>query len=137
MPVKTRSNGSSARKKTSKKLVTASSQESFAQETLARRIRASGFISLPTLTAREGQDWSRAEVLARLDNGDGVAKRICALSSRLRSSKVVLGLNPCFAAAMMGYSPRWDACAPTAIQLTRGSRHNSSAVYRRLSKKEE
>jgi hypothetical protein len=70
------------------------------------------------LAAREGKDWSRAEVLARLDRGDGVAKRICALSSRLRLSKEIVGLNPLFAAAMMGYGPEWQACAPTEMRST-------------------
>ncbi|HZR75678.1 hypothetical protein, partial [Bradyrhizobium sp.] len=85
---------------------------------------------LPTLAAREGKDWSRAEVLAKLDRGDGVAKRICALSPPLRSSKDVVGLNPSFAAAMMGFPPEWQLCAPTAMRSTHGSRRSLSPKRR-------
>lgn len=56
---------------------------------------------LPTPTKREGRDWSKASILARLDRGDGVAKRICALSAPL--SQDICGLNPSFAEWMMGY----------------------------------
>ena len=64
-------------------------------------------------------DSSRGEVLAGLDRGDGVAKRICALSPTLRSSQEVVGLNPSFAAWTMGLPAAWDACAPTATRSTR------------------
>jgi hypothetical protein len=66
---------------------------------------------LPTLTAREGKDWSRAEVLARLDRGDGVAKRICALSQTLRLMPEIVGLSPCFAEWLMGFPLGWTDCA--------------------------
>lgn len=62
---------------------------------------------LPTLSAREGKDWSQAKILARLDNGGCVARRICSASQRLRSSAQVVGLNPCFAEWMMGYPETW------------------------------
>lgn len=88
------------------------------QTVLERRTAAKGSIGrlLPTPTAREGRDWSRAEVLARLDNGTGVAKRICNLLPGLRSSVEIVGLNPCFAGWMMGYSAAWNACIFTAMQ---------------------
>ena len=63
------------------------------------------YLSLPTPTAREGRDWSRAEVLAKLDRGDGVAKRICSLL--IPSSPTITGLNPCFAEAMMTFPIGW------------------------------
>ena len=85
-----------------------------------------GSIFLPTLAAREGKDWSRAEVLARLDRGDGVAKRICALSPFLRSSQEIVGLNPSFAGALMGFPPEWQTCAPTETRSTHGSRRSLS-----------
>ena len=64
---------------------------------------------LPTPTAREGKDWSKASILAKLDRGDGVAKKICALSPTLRSSTQIVGLNPSFAEWMMGYPTGWSA----------------------------
>lgn len=91
------------------------------------RTSESGYGSLPTPATREWKDNSQAHILARLDRGDGVAKKICALSETLRSSKQIVGLNPSFAGWMMGYPPQWDACAPSAMRLSRKSRQNSSA----------
>lgn len=62
-----------------------------------------GFLLLPTLAAREWKDWSRLEVLARLDRGDGVAKRICCLSPEAHSNPRIGGLNPSFAEWMTGF----------------------------------
>lgn len=61
----------------------------------------------------EHKDSSRAEVLARLDRGDGVAKRICALSQTLRSSPEIVGLSPSFAAWTMAIPVEWVLCMPS------------------------
>lgn len=62
---------------------------------------------LPTVTAREGRDWSKAQILASLDNGTGVAKRICNLSPHALTRNLISGLNPYFAAWMMGFPKGW------------------------------
>lgn len=72
------------------------------------RTFGSDSIGLPTVSAREGRDWSRARILASLDMGDGVAKRICNQSPVLRSSEEIVGLHPCFAAWEMGYPVAWE-----------------------------
>lgn len=125
-PGKRRSPGSTGQKRTSKNATTSLGDRSAEPPTTDRRRDANGSIFLPTLSAREGKDWSRAEVLARLDRGDGVAKRICALSPSLPSSPGIVGLNPSFAAAMMGFPPEWHSCAPTEMLSTRGSRRSLS-----------
>jgi site-specific DNA-cytosine methylase len=84
---------------------------------------ACGATVVQACAAREGKDWSRAEVLRALDNGTGVAKRICSLSPLIPSEQVV-GLNPSFAGWLMGYPAEWIACAPsrgTATPLSRKS----------------
>lgn len=81
---------------------------------------------LPTLTAREGRDWSRGRILASLDNGTGVAKRICALSQSDLLSEEICGLNPSFGGWMMGYPPEWYACAVSAMQSIQDLPHSSS-----------
>ncbi len=62
---------------------------------------------LPTLVASESRDRSRAEVLASMDNGGRVARRICSRSMTLRSSREIVGLNPCFGELMMGFTDGW------------------------------
>lgn len=84
--------------------------------TSAPRSKGSASTLLPSISAREWKDSSRGEVLARLDRGDGVAKRICALSPTLRSSQEVVGLNPSFAAWIMGLPSAWTSCTPTAMR---------------------
>jgi len=69
--------------------------------------RGTEFGYLPTVAAREGRDWSRWEVLAKLDKGDGVAKRICNKSTATHSEKEIVGLNPCFAEWMFHYPVGW------------------------------
>jgi hypothetical protein len=69
---------------------------------------------LPTPAAREYKDWARCRILASLDRGDGVAKRICALSPQLRLSEEIAGLNPSFAEWMMGYAIGWTDSGPSA-----------------------
>ena len=80
---------------------------------------------LPTVTAREGRDWSKAQILASLDNGTGVAKRICNKSTQALTKNLISGLNPYFAAWMMGYPKEWIYCAVSAMQSFRRSRRNS------------
>ena len=65
---------------------------------------------LPTPSAREGKDQSQASILASLDRGDGVAKKICALSQTLRSSTEIVGLHPSFAEWMLGYAIGFTVC---------------------------
>lgn len=77
-----------------------------------RRLNGRGSTLLPSVSAREGKDSSQAQILARLDRGDGVAKRICALSPTLRSSQEIVGLNPLFAAWIMGLPSAWISCMP-------------------------
>lgn len=83
---------------------------------------------LPSISAREWRDSSQAQILARLDRGDGVAKRICALSPTLRSSQEIVGLNPLFAAWTMSLPPAWGLCMPSATPSTRKRRKPSSAA---------
>jgi ABC-type transporter Mla maintaining outer membrane lipid asymmetry ATPase subunit MlaF len=45
--------------------------------------------------------------LAKLDKGDGVAKRICNKSTIILLDDPVVGLNPCFAEAMFEYPEGW------------------------------
>lgn len=76
--------------------------------TVAHLTRGTEFGYLPTVAAREGRDWSRWEVLAKLDKGDGVAKRICNKSTPTPpQEKQIVGLNPCFAEWMFLYPEGW------------------------------
>ena len=85
-----------------------------------------GSSGLPTLAAREGRDWSKGAILARLDIGDGVAKRICSLSEAARSSPGTVGLNPSFGQWMMGYPDAWTSCGVLAMQSCRRLPRRSS-----------
>lgn len=76
------------------------------------------FTLLPSISAREWRDRSQAQILARLDRGDGVAKRICRLSSQLHSSPEVVGLNPLFAAWLMNLPQAWGHCMPSETPST-------------------
>lgn len=80
---------------------------------------------LPTVTAREGRDWSKAQILASLDNGTGVAKRICNNSTQALTRNLISGLNPYFAAWMMGFPADWVRCMVSATRSSRKSRRNS------------
>ena len=75
--------------------------------TVAALTRGTEFGYLPTVSAREGRDWSRWKILARLDKGDGVAKRICNKSTVTHSEDVIVGLNPCFAERMFHLPEGW------------------------------
>ncbi len=89
------------------------------------RSSGSGSTLLPSISAREHKDSSRAEVLARLDRGDGVAKRICALSQTLRYSREIVGLNPSFAAWTMAIPVEWVLCMPSETPSTLKRRRSS------------
>lgn len=65
---------------------------------------------LPTLPASEERDSSKARILARLDKGGRVARRICSTSQILRSSDLIVSLNPSFAEWMMGFPIGWTEC---------------------------
>lgn len=80
---------------------------------------------LPSISAREWRDRSQALILARLDRGDGVAKRICSLSPALRLSQEIVGLNPCFGLWLMGLPQTWAHCMPLETPSTLKRRRNS------------
>lgn len=80
---------------------------------------------LPSISAREHKDSSQSHILARLDRGDGVAKRICSLSPQLRYSREIVGLNPWFAAWTMGIPSEWVACMPSETPSMLKQRRNS------------
>lgn len=65
----------------------------------------SGF--LPTVCASETRDISRASVLAKLDKGGRVARRLC--SRLIPNDQEIVGLNPCFAEWMQGWPVGWTA----------------------------
>jgi len=67
---------------------------------------------LPTLPASEYRDCSKASILARLDKGGRVARRICSISPDLRSLEQVVFLNPCFAEWMTGLPIGWTELSP-------------------------
>mgnify|MGYP006370367333 CR=1 FL=1 len=62
---------------------------------------------LPTLPKSEPRDCSQAQILARLDKGGRVARRICATSQILRSSADIVTINPSFAEWLAGYQEGW------------------------------
>ena len=68
----------------------------------------SGF--LPTICASEIRDISRAEVLAKLDKGGRVARRLC--SRQIPECLDIVGLNPCFAEWMQGWPDSWTELKP-------------------------
>jgi hypothetical protein len=76
---------------------------------------------LPTPAKREGRDWSKASILAALDRGGCVARRICSRSAMLRSSPEIVGLNPSFAEWMMGFPIGWAALEPAEMPSSRKS----------------
>ena len=82
---------------------------------------------LPTPSAREGKDQSQASILASLDRGDGVAKKICALSPMLRSSTEIVGLHPSFAEWMLGYAIGFTVCERWETPCVRKSPKSSGA----------
>lgn len=83
------------------------------------------FSSLPTQTAREGRDWSRVEVLASLDRGDGVAKRICNLRIGELDPCLIVGEHPSYAEERMGfpigYTDLNESETPLSLKSQNGS----------------
>lgn len=75
---------------------------------------ARGYGLLPTLPASEWRDCSKASVLARLDRGGRVARRICSTSPLLRSEETIVFLNPFFAEWMTGLPIGWTELKPAA-----------------------
>lgn len=67
---------------------------------------------LPTLCATETKDSGKAEILARMDRGGRVARRLCNSSLRTRYSKEIVFLNPCFAEWMMGWPEGFTESKP-------------------------
>lgn len=80
---------------------------------------------LPTQTAREGRDWSRVEVLASLDRGDGVAKRICALRIGELDPSLIVGEHPCYAEERMGFPIGFTDLKQSATLLCQTSQNGS------------
>jgi hypothetical protein len=60
---------------------------------------------LPTPCKTEGRDWSQATILARLDKGGRVCRRLCSVG--LSNSQEIVGLNPSFAEWMMDWPIGW------------------------------
>ena len=73
---------------------------------------------LPTLPKSETRDRSKASILARLDKGGRVARRICKTSPLLRSLEQIVGLNPSFAEWMSGFPIGWTELEPAETQRT-------------------
>lgn len=113
-----------------KNVATPSGRSVSALTRAVNRSSASGSTLLPSISAREHKDSSRAEVLARLDRGDGVAKRICALSPILRYSQEIVGLNPSFAAWIMAIPKEWVLCMPSETpSMLRQQRNSSPPIW--------
>lgn len=81
---------------------------------------------LPTPCAREGKDKGSMVMLARMDRGGCVARRICALSLKILFREDYVILNPSFAGWMMGFPEQWGDCGATAMQSCLPSPPNSS-----------
>ena len=73
---------------------------------------------LPTLPKSEMRDRSKASILARLDKGGRVARRICKTSLQLRSLEQIVSLNPCFAEWMSGFPIGWTELEPAETLRT-------------------
>lgn len=67
---------------------------------------------LPTLPKTESHDCSQASILARLDKGGRVARRICSTSPVLRLSQEIVTLNPYFADWLAGLPIGWTELKP-------------------------
>lgn len=126
--------GSMEYRQTWKQKATPAGRPYWAHTASALRISGNDYIGLPTISAREGKDWSRARILASLDTGTGVAKRICRLWLATHSPEMIVGLNHCFGAWMMGYPQEWSVATATAMQSFPKSRRSSS---KRISKTSE
>lgn len=84
---------------------------------------------LPTLAASEGRDCSQVQILARLDKGGRVARRISRLRIGELDPSLVVALHPSFAEELMGYPIGWTELNASEIQsflMSRKSSQNSS-----------
>ena len=79
---------------------------------------------LPTLPASEYRDRSQARILARLDRGGRVARRIC--SKYYPDSNEIVCLNPCFAEMLMGFPVGWTELNVSEIPSSRSKSTRSS-----------
>jgi len=127
-PMLSNMDGSISSPLTAKAWVTPSGRYVFDPRTSASPSHADASTLLPSVSAREWKDSSQAQILARLDRGDGVAKRICALSPQLRLSTEVVGLNPSFAAWMMDLPSAWARCMPSVTHSMQKRLKRSSSV---------
>lgn len=85
---------------------------------LVPRRSATEFGLLPTLAKSEKSDWSQARILADLDKGGRVARRICRLSQTIRSSQEKVGLNPSFAEWMTNLPIGHTELEPAVMRST-------------------
>jgi hypothetical protein len=82
-------------------------------------IKGRGFLSLPTPTHMEYKDIGIASLLARLDRGGRVARRLCREGIRLGkiSPSDRVKVAPSFLETMMGFSPGWTDIGSIALVL--------------------
>ena len=81
-----------------------------------RNETASGL--LPTLPKSEPRDCSQARILARLDKGGRVARRICSTSPQARLMTEIVTLNPSFAEWLAGFPTGWTELDRAETALT-------------------
>lgn len=62
---------------------------------------------LPTLAKSETKDRASVELLAKLDRGGRVARRICKVRIGELDPSLRVALHPCFAEGLMGYPTGW------------------------------
>jgi hypothetical protein len=76
-----------------------------------RHTNGNEFGLLPTICASEGRDISKAAILAKLDKGGRVARRLS--STLIPECQDIVGLNPCFAEWMQGMPQHWTDLKPS------------------------
>lgn len=81
---------------------------------------------LPTPCKTEGRDWSRATILARLDRGGRVCRRLCSVG--LSDSQEIVGLNPSFAEWMMGWPIGWTDSQPLGTDKFQAWQHSHGGL---------
>jgi len=81
---------------------------------------------LPTPCKTEGRDWSRATILARLDRGGRVCRRLCSVG--LSDSQEIVGLNPSFAEWMMGFPIGWTDLQPLEMPRFQAWQHSHGGL---------
>lgn len=95
--------------------------------TLAATSADDGCLLLPTQAAREGRDWSQARILASLDRGDGVAKRICRLRIGELDPCLIVGQHPSYAEERMGFPIGYSVLRESETQSCRMSQNGSDS----------